>query len=87
MQRRPQLILMDNNMPELTGRQAQAILRQNPDTAHIPVIALSADAMPKTVAEVMAAGYYGYVTKPIDVNELLAAIDRGLEFSRSHRES
>ena len=87
MQRRPQLILMDNNMPELTGRQAQAILRQNPDTAHIPVIALSADAMPKTVAEVMAAGYYGYVTKPIDVSELLAAIDRGLEFSRSHRES
>ncbi len=80
---RPQLILMDNNMPELTGREAQAILRADPATRHIPVIALSADAMPKTVSEVMAAGYHGYVTKPIDVHDLLQAIDRGLEFSRT----
>jgi len=78
----PQLILMDNNMPEITGREAQAILRADPATAHIPIIALSADAMPSTVQEVMAAGYHGYVTKPIDVQELLEAVDRGLVFSR-----
>jgi CheY-like chemotaxis protein len=80
----PQVILMDNNMPFLTGREAQAILRRDPLTADIPVIALTANAMPDAITQGLAAGFFRYLTKPIDVGELLEAVDSALEFSRAH---
>jgi len=58
----PDVILMDNNMPVLNGREAQAILRRDPTTAGIPVIALSANAMPAAIADGLAAGYFRYLT-------------------------
>lgn len=80
----PQVILMDNNMPFLSGREAQALLHRDPLTANIPVIALTANAMPDAVSQGLAAGYFRYLTKPIDVDELLEAVDSALEFSNTH---
>ena len=74
----PQLILMDINLPGLSGKDALSVLRADPATAHIPVIALTANAMAGDVARGLAAGFFRYVTKPIEVNKLNAAIDDAL---------
>ncbi|MFL6663204.1 MAG: ATP-binding protein [Rhizobacter sp.] len=79
----PDVILMDNNMPELSGREAQAILRRDPRTAGIPIIALSANAMPDAVDSGLAAGFFRYLTKPFDVTELLRAVDDALALSQA----
>jgi CheY-like chemotaxis protein len=81
---RPQVILMDNHMPRMSGHEAQALLRQDPATAHIPVIALTADAMPEAVQQGLARGYFRYLTKPVDPAELLAALDDALAHARAH---
>ncbi|HEX6706790.1 MAG TPA: ATP-binding protein [Albitalea sp.] len=78
----PAVILMDNNMPEMSGREAHAILRNDPRTAGIPIIALSANAMPNAVDEGLAAGFFRYLTKPFDVKDLLVALDDALAQSR-----
>jgi signal transduction histidine kinase/ActR/RegA family two-component response regulator len=79
---RPQVILMDNNMPGLTGREALAVLMDDPATSGIPVIALTANAMPKAVDDGLAAGFFRYLTKPIDVDALIGAVDEALRESR-----
>ena len=78
----PEVILMDINMPGLTGLQALQILRCDPSTAHIPVIALSANAMPHDIAKGLEAGFFNYVTKPMRVDEFMEALDAALSFSR-----
>jgi CheY-like chemotaxis protein len=78
-QYRPDVILMDNNMPVLSGREAQRILRADPATADIPVIAVSASAFRETVAEGLAAGFFRYLTKPVDLAALREAVDSALE--------
>jgi CheY-like chemotaxis protein len=78
----PALIVMDNNMPELTGREARELLLADPRTAHVPVIALSANAMPGAAAEGLAAGFYRYLTKPFDFAELRSAVAEALALSR-----
>jgi len=75
----PDVILMDNNMPAMSGREAQAILRADPRTAHIPVIALTANAMPDAAAAGLAAGFFRYLTKPLNPSQLLEALDSALE--------
>ena len=75
----PDVILMDNNLPNLDGASAQAILRDDPKTRHIPVIALTANAMPRSINQGLAAGFFRYITKPINIKELLEAINAGLE--------
>jgi CheY-like chemotaxis protein len=82
---RPQAILMDINMPTLNGRDAQLILRNDARTANIPVIALTADAMPDAIAKGLAAGFFRYITKPIDVSELIEALDSALAVSAIDR--
>ncbi|MBA4108503.1 MAG: hybrid sensor histidine kinase/response regulator [Leptothrix sp. (in: Bacteria)] len=77
----PDVILMDNNLPNLDGASAQAILRNDPKTRHIPVIALTANAMPRSINQGLAAGFFRYITKPINIKELLEAINSGLEAS------
>jgi signal transduction histidine kinase/CheY-like chemotaxis protein len=74
----PQVILMDINLPGLSGKDALNVLRSDPTTAHIPIIALTANAMPGDVAQGLATGFYRYVTKPIEVHKLNDAIDRAL---------
>jgi signal transduction histidine kinase len=77
----PDVILMDNNMPVLTGSAAQAILRGDPRTAGIPVIAISANAMPGAIAAGTAAGFFRYLTKPVDLPALMEAIESALRLT------
>lgn len=74
----PDLILMDINLPGISGVQALAILREDPTTCRIPVLALSANAMPRDIEKGLAAGFARYLTKPVRLNELMAALDEGV---------
>jgi PAS domain S-box-containing protein len=78
-QHHPDVILMDMNLPGISGAEAQHVLRADPDTADIPVIALTANAMPHDVKAAIAAGFFRYITKPIDIDELLDAINSALD--------
>jgi two-component system, cell cycle response regulator DivK len=71
----PDLVLMDVSMPIMSGVEATRILKQTPETAHIPVIVLTAHALPQVRADCEAAGCDGFSTKPIDFPALLTAID------------
>ena len=72
------LILMDINLPGISGIEAMKILHKDPSTAHIPVIALSANAMPRDIESGMEAGFLTYITKPIQVNQFMDALDAAL---------
>nr|WP_316641051.1 PAS domain S-box protein [uncultured Roseateles sp.] len=74
----PDLILMDINLPGLSGFGALAMLQNDRITAHIPVLALSANAMPRDVDKGLAAGFFRYLTKPIKVDEFMEALDLAL---------
>ncbi len=74
----PDLVLLDINLPDMNGNDALRLLRTCPGLGGTPVIALSANAMPNDVARSMAAGFHCYLTKPIDIDELLAAVDSAL---------
>jgi CheY-like chemotaxis protein len=78
---RPDVILMDINLPGISGIQALRILAEDPATAHIPVVALSANAMPGDIEKGLEAGFFRYLTKPIKVNEFMDALDVALEFA------
>ena len=80
--RQPRVILMDINLPGMNGREAKRVLASQPGTAHIPVIALSANAMPSDVKLGLAAGFFRYLTKPVDLDVLLAAIDDALRMAQ-----
>jgi CheY-like chemotaxis protein len=75
----PDVILMDINLPGISGLTALRILAGDARTAHIPVVALSANAMPRDIEKGLAAGFFRYLTKPIKLGELLAALDLALE--------
>ncbi len=79
----PEVILMDINLPGISGIEALKILRADPTTAHIPIVALSANAVPRDIQKGLAAGFFNYITKPIKVNQLMAALDAALEFSKT----
>ena len=78
----PEVILMDINLPGISGIEALKILREDPATAHIPVVALSANAMPRDIEKGLEAGFFRYLTKPIKVNEFMDTLDVALEFAR-----
>ena len=78
----PEVILMDINLPGISGIEALRILRDDPATAHIPVVALSANAMPRDIEKGLQAGFFRYLTKPIRVNEFMQTLDAALEFAR-----
>ena len=77
----PEVILMDINLPGISGIEALKILREDPITALIPVIALSANAMPRDIEKGLQAGFFRYLTKPIRVNEFMDTLDTALEFA------
>ncbi len=77
----PDVILMDINLPGISGIQALKILRDDPVTAHIPVVALSANAMPRDVEKGLQAGFFRYLTKPIKVDEFMRTLEVALEFA------
>ncbi|MGZ5601451.1 MAG: ATP-binding protein [Methylobacter sp.] len=80
---RPDVILMDINLPGIGGLQTLQILSQDPAVAHIPVIALSANAMFRDIEKGLAAGFFRYLTKPIKINEFISAFDDALNFSET----
>lgn len=77
----PEVILMDINLPGMSGLAALKILRENPVTAMIPVIALSSNAFPRQVTEGLHAGFVCYLTKPYEIGDLMQAIDNALLIS------
>jgi PAS domain S-box-containing protein len=83
---RPDVILMDINLPGISGIKALLILADDPITAHIPVIALSANAIPGNIEKGLEAGFFRYLTKPIKVNELLETLDMALEHAKAKSE-
>jgi len=80
--KQPEVILMDINLPGISGIEALRILRDDPATAHIPVVALSANAMPRDIEKGLEAGFFRYLTKPIRVHEFMQTLDVALEFAR-----
>ena len=80
---RPDVILMDINLPGISGITALRILAEDPATAHIPVIALSANAMPHDIEKGLEAGFFRYLTKPIKVNEFMDTLDVTLNFAKT----
>ena len=77
----PEIILMDINLPGISGFQAMQILRVDPTTAHIPVIALSANAVPSEIRKGLEAGFFRYLTKPIVVGEFMDTLDVALTYA------
>jgi two-component system cell cycle response regulator DivK len=71
---RPALVLMDIRLPDMDGTEALRLLRTNERTASIPVLAVTAQAMAGDRERFLAAGFDGYLSKPIDVDGLLDAV-------------
>ena len=80
----PDVILMDINLPDISGLQALKILSENPTTAHIPVVALSANAIPRDIENGLKAGFFRYLTKPIKVNEFMDTLDVALKYAKEN---
>ena len=81
---RPDLILMDLQLPKVNGYDATEVLKSQPETAHITIVALTANAMADERERAMAAGCDGYITKPVDtrtfpgqVREYLDSLEEG----------
>ena len=89
----PAVILMDINLVGMNGIEAMKILCADASTAQIPVIALSANAMASDIRQGLQVGFFNYLTKPIKIDHLMAALDEALAFSRTaaasaaHKES
>lgn len=80
---RPDLILIDINLPGISGIDVLKLLRADPATTHIPVVAISANAMPHDIDSGMREGFFRYLTKPIRVNEFMNTLNLVLKISES----
>jgi PAS domain S-box-containing protein len=80
---RPDVILMDINLPGISGIKALRLLREDPLTQHIPIVAISANAMPHDIRRGLDAGFFRYLTKPIKIDAFMEALDLALAFSRT----
>jgi PAS domain S-box-containing protein len=79
----PEVILMDINLPDINGYEALKMLRADPSTKHIPVIAISANAMPLDIERGLRAGFFRYITKPIKVDEFIEALEIALDMAET----
>ena len=76
---KPDVILMDINLPGIDGIEALHRLKESPETRDIPVIALTSNAMSRDVEEGLKAGFHRYLTKPIRIEEVTSALESALE--------
>lgn len=74
LKQKPDLIIMDLSMPEMDGWTATNIIKKNPQTKSIPLIALTAHALPGDRQRAMDAGCDEYITKPMDLSDLVEAV-------------
>jgi PAS domain S-box-containing protein len=79
----PDMILMDINLPGISGLEALAILRDDPLTADIPMIAISANAMQADIDKGLQAGFFRYLTKPIKINEFMNALNEVMKTAKT----
>jgi CheY-like chemotaxis protein len=75
----PDVILMDVFLPDINGFEATIILKQDPVTANIPVIAISSQALPEDIEKGMAVGFFRYLTKPFKLTEFMETLDMALK--------
>jgi CheY-like chemotaxis protein len=76
--RLPEVILVDINLPDISGIAILALLRNDPITAGIPVIALSSDAYPRQIEQGLEAGFFRYMTKPFRIDDFMQQLDETL---------
>jgi PAS domain S-box-containing protein len=81
---RPDVILMDINLPGLSGNDVLKLLHHDPLTAHIPVVALSANAMLRDVRLGLDAGFFRYLTKPINMKEFMETLNMAIAHAGEH---
>ncbi len=82
----PDVILMDINLPGISGLDALKILSDDQATAHIPIVALSANALPRDIENGLKAGFFRYLTKPIKINEFMDTLDTTLNYVKIEKE-
>ncbi len=75
---RPDLILLDVHLPDVPGAEMVRLLREDAKTRHIPVVVVSADALPTQIQRLLAAGARAYLTKPLEVRKFLDVVDEVL---------
>lgn len=73
---RPDILLLDRNLPDMSGDEVLDLLRADPNTSDLPVVFVSGDALPDNIERALAAGADGYLTKPFAVQDLFNIIDR-----------
>lgn len=78
----PDLILLDLHLPDTPGEEVLRRLREAPQTRAIPVVVISADAIPAQIERLLAAGAQAYLTKPLDVAQFLSILDQILQERR-----
>ncbi len=83
----PDVILMDINLPGINGFQALEILAKGLTTSHIPVVALSANAMPRDIEKGLATGFFAYVTKPIKVSDFMATLEKSFSYAKAQKDT
>jgi signal transduction histidine kinase/CheY-like chemotaxis protein len=83
-QHRPDIVVLDINLPDMSGYDLLQQLKRMPELAGTPILALSASALPREIKRGLQAGFFRYLTKPLDMNKFLGAIDSAL--SESDRE-
>lgn len=72
----PDVIILDINLPGMDGYEALSVLKRDPVTEHIPVVGLSANAMPYDIERGQKAGFYDYLTKPVEINHLIHTLNQ-----------
>jgi CheY-like chemotaxis protein len=82
---KPDVILMDINLPGISGLDALQILKDDLSTNNIPVVALSANAMLRDIELGIQAGFFQYLTKPIKVKEFMDTLNLALEFAQKEK--
>jgi two-component system cell cycle response regulator DivK len=78
IKQKPDLILMDLSLPEMNGWEATERIKSNPGTMHIPIFAVTAHALDSDRKRALDAGCDGYITKPLDLLELVQVVDQAL---------
>jgi CheY-like chemotaxis protein len=79
----PKMILLDLNLPDINGADVLTALQSNPETSQIPVVVLSANAIPTQIERLLASGARNYLTKPFDLDHFLAVVDEWVQLANA----